>query len=73
MTNRLEKISKENKHYCAIKMVVDMKDDLSPFVAKNELEVVLRFMVQRLVDDLDLTEIDRDFLLMCVLCSWHKD
>ena len=66
MENKLETLSKENKHYCAIKMVVDMKHDLSPFVAKNELEVVLRIMVQRLVDDLDLTASDRDFLLLLV-------
>ena len=63
MESKLETLSKENKHYCAIKMVAGMKNDLSPFVAKKWVDVVLRIMVQRLVDDLELTKSDKDFLL----------
>jgi hypothetical protein len=61
--DRLETLSKENKHYCAIKVVVNMKHDLSAFVADELLDVILIIMVQRLREDLKLTESDRDFLL----------
>jgi hypothetical protein len=64
--DKLETLSKENKHYCAIKMVVDMRNDLSPFVEEKQLELVLILMVQRLVDDLELTARDRIFLLVMV-------
>ena len=64
--DKLETLSKENKHYCAIKMVVNMRDELSPFVSKEKLDLVLILMVQRLVDDLELTASDRIFLLLMV-------
>ena len=62
-TAKLETLSKENKRYCAIKMVVGMKHDLKPFVSEEDYIVVLLIMVQRLKEDLELTESDKDFLL----------
>ena len=64
--NKLETLSKENKNYCAIKMVVDMRNNISPFIGEEQMELVLILMVQRLVDDLELTTSDRIFLLLMV-------
>ena len=58
----IEKLSDKHQGYCAIKFMLDMKDELSNFTNDENVKISLLVMLTRLSCDLELSQDEFDHL-----------